>query len=86
LTISCLRLQCLVFLFLFDLEEEGAVDVRQNTAKGDGGANQRVEFLVASNGKLEMPGSDTLDLKVLGRVLSGSTSADGSLKGAGVWE
>lgn len=41
----------------------------QNTTKGDGGANERVEFLIAADGELQVAGSDTLDLEVLGGVL-----------------
>lgn len=43
--------------------------MRQDTAKGDGGADQGVEFLVATNGKLEMAGCDALDLEILCGVL-----------------
>lgn len=42
--------------------------MRQNTSKGDGGANERVEFLVTADGELEMAWRDALDLEVLGGV------------------
>ena len=42
----------------------------QNTAEGNRGANQGVEFLVASDGKLQMPRGDALDLEILGGVSS----------------
>lgn len=43
--------------------------MREDTSEGDGGANQGVEFLVPTNGKLEMAGGDALDLEILGCVL-----------------
>lgn len=64
-----LCLERLGLLLLLDLEEERAVDVWQDTTKGDGGTNQGVKFLVTTDGKLEMAGGDTLDLEVLGGVL-----------------
>lgn len=56
-------------LLLLDLEEESAVDVGQDTSEGDGGADQGIEFFVATDGQLEMAGCDTLDLEVLGSIL-----------------
>lgn len=63
----CLNL--LVLLLLLNLEQQGAVDVWQDTTKGNGGADQGIELLVTTNGKLKMSGGDTLDLEVLGGVL-----------------
>ena len=54
---------------LLNLEQECAVDVRQNTTKGDGGADEGVELLVTANSELEVAGGDALDLEVLGGVL-----------------
>lgn len=64
----------LVLLLLLDLEEERAVNVRQHTTKGDCGADQGIELLVATNGKLQMAGRDALDLEVLCGVLRKKTS------------
>lgn len=64
-----LRLGGLGFLLLFDLEEKSAVDVREDTSKSDGGADQGIQFFVAADGELEMAGCDTLDLQVLGSIL-----------------
>jgi hypothetical protein len=54
---------------LFHLQEKRAVDVGENTSEGNCSPDKGVEFFVAANGELEMAGSDTLDLEVLGRVL-----------------
>lgn len=43
--------------------------MRQDTTKGNGGADQGVELLVTTDGELEMSGGDALDLEVLGGVL-----------------
>jgi hypothetical protein len=67
---------CLALLLLLNLEEEGAVDVRQNATEGNRSANQGVKLLVAANGELKVPGSDTLDLEILGGILSQSMSAE----------
>lgn len=40
----------------------------KDTAKGDGGADQGVEFLVATDGELQMAGRNALDFEVLGGV------------------
>lgn len=42
--------------------------MRQHTSKGDGRANERVEFLVAADGELEVTRGDALDVEVLGGV------------------
>jgi len=41
----------------------------QDSSESDRGADEGVEFFVAADGKLEMAGSDTLDLEILGGVL-----------------
>lgn len=74
---SCLNGR-LLLLLLLDLEEEGPVDVRQDTAKGNGGADQGVKFLVTANGKLEMARCNALDLEILCGVLK---RRDMSVKG-----
>ena len=55
-------------LLLLDLQQQRAVDMRQNTSKSDSGANECVEFLVASDGKLKMARCNTLDLEIFGGV------------------
>jgi hypothetical protein len=45
-----------------------AVDVRDDTAAGDRGLDERVELLVSADGQLQVAGRDALDLEVLGRV------------------
>lgn len=44
------------------------VDVRQDSSSGDGGSDERVEFLVSTNGELEMTRGNTLDSEILGGV------------------
>lgn len=56
-------------LLLLNLEQQGAVDVWKDTSKGDSGTNQGVELLVTTDGELQMPRCNTLDLEVLGGVL-----------------
>lgn len=41
----------------------------QDTAKGDGGADEGVEFLVTADGKLQVTRGDTFDLKIFGSIL-----------------
>lgn len=41
----------------------------EDTTEGDGGADKGVELLITTDGKLEMAGSNTLDLEVLGGIL-----------------
>lgn len=64
-----LNLESLVLLLLFDLQQQSAIDVREDTTKGDRGANERVEFFVSANGELQVAGSDTLDFQILCGVL-----------------
>lgn len=59
----------LLLLLLLDLEQKRPVDMGKNTTKGDGGTDEGVEFLVTTNGELQVAGRDALDLKVLGGVL-----------------
>lgn len=56
-------------LLLFDLEQKGAIDVGQDTAEGDGGADEGIELLVSTDGELQVTGGNALDLEVLGGVL-----------------
>lgn len=42
--------------------------MREYTAESDCGANQGIEFFVATNGELQMTWRNALDLKILGRV------------------
>lgn len=71
-TPSCLgRLR---LLLLLNLQEESAVDVRENTSESDRGSDKGVELLVSTDGQLEMAGGYALDLEVLGRVLRESVS------------
>lgn len=65
----CLSLLSLGLLLLLHLEQKGAVDVGEDTTEGDCGADQGIELLITTDSKLEMAGSDTLDLEVLGGVL-----------------
>lgn len=46
------------------------MNVRDHTTAGDGGLDQGVELLVASDSELEVSGSNSLHLKVLGGVAS----------------
>ena len=55
-------------LLLVLLHDKGLVDVRNDTTAGDGGLDQRVELLVASDGEQQVSRRDSLDLEVLGRV------------------
>lgn len=55
-------------LLLFNLEEQSAVDVRQNTTKGDRGVNESIKLLVTSDGELQVSGCNALDLEILGGV------------------
>lgn len=66
---SLYRLRRLLLLLLY-LEKKSAVNVWQYTTEGDGGTNESIELLITTDGELEMAGSDTLDLEILGSVLS----------------
>ena len=58
----------LLALLLLHLEQQCSVDVWENTTKGDGGADQRVELFVAADRKLQVAGGDALHFEVFGRV------------------
>ena len=42
----------------------------QDTTESDGGADQGIQFLVSTDGELEMTWSDTLDFQIFGSVTS----------------
>lgn len=42
--------------------------MRQDTSKGDGGANERVEFFVTTDSELQVARRDTLDFEILRRI------------------
>lgn len=65
-----MRLCVDLLLLLLDLEQQSAVDVGQDTTESNGGADERVQFFVTTDGELEMARSDTLDLEILGSVAS----------------
>lgn len=67
---ASLDLLSLCLLLLLDLEQQGTVDVGQDTSKGNGGTDQRVELFVATDGELQVAGGDALDLEILGGVLT----------------
>ena len=50
------------------LKDEGLVDVRDNTTASNSGLDESVELLIASNSELQMSGSNSLNLKILGSV------------------
>jgi hypothetical protein len=52
----------------FSLVNERFVDVRNNTTPGNGSLDQGIQFLITANSELQMTGSDTLHLKILGGV------------------
>lgn len=55
-------------LLLLHLEQQRTIDVWQYAAESDGGADEGVEFFVASDGELEVARGDALDLEVFGGV------------------
>lgn len=81
---------CVLFLLLFDLEQQCAIDVREDTTERDGCANERVQFFVTSDRELQVSRGDALDLEVLGRVtrefedFGGQVFEDGSHVDCGV--
>ena len=64
-----LNLESLVLLLLLDLQQQSAVDVREDTTEGDRGADERVEFFVPADGELQVAGGDTLDFEILCGIL-----------------
>ncbi len=82
----------LALLLLLHLQEKCSVDVRKNTTKRDGCSDQGVQLFITADGQLEMSGSDTLDLEILGgvtckfenfgsQVLEDGGDVDGGCKG-----
>lgn len=71
-------------LDLVRLDDEGLVDVGNDTTAGNSGLDESVELLVTSDGEKQMSGGDSLDLEVLGGVtselenLGGEVFKDGS--------
>jgi len=55
-------------LLLLNLEKQCAVDVRENTTKGDRGVNESIKLLVASDSELQVSGCNALDLEIFGGV------------------
>lgn len=55
-------------LFRILLADQRFVDMRDDTTASDRRLDQTVQLLVSSDGQLQVPGSDTLHLQVLGRV------------------
>jgi len=51
--------------FLGGLDDEGLVDVGDDSSAGDRGLDQRVQLFVASDRELQVSGRDSLDLQVL---------------------
>ena len=50
-------------LVLLGLVDERLVDVRDDTATGNGGLDEGVELLVTTDGELKVAGGDALDLR-----------------------
>ncbi len=42
--------------------------MRQHTTEGDGRANQGIQFLITTDGELQVTGGDTLDFEIFGGV------------------
>lgn len=55
-------------LLLLDLQEQRTVDAGQDTTEGDGCADESIQFLITTDGELQVAGRDTLDLQILGGV------------------
>jgi len=62
-----LSLRASLFLRLLGrgLFDEVLVDVRQDTTTGDGSPDQGIQFLVSTDGELQVSRGDTLDSKIL---------------------
>jgi len=58
----------LLALLLLDLQQQRPIDVGQDTAESNSGANEGVELLVAADSELQVAGGDAFDLEVLGGV------------------
>ena len=50
------------------LADEALVDMRDDSASGDGRLDERVQLLVTTDGELQVARRDTLHLEILGRV------------------
>ena len=50
------------------LADEALVDMRDDSASGDGRLDERVQLLVTTDGELQVARRDTLHLQILGRV------------------
>jgi len=61
-------LRLLLRLLLFDLQQQRAVDMRQDTTERDRCADQRVQLLVSTDGKLQVTWCNALDFEILGCV------------------
>ena len=61
-------LHLLSSLGLGGLVDETLVDVGDDSSSGDGSLDEGVKLLISADGKLQMPGCDALDLKILARV------------------
>lgn len=48
--------------------DQALVNVRDDTAAGDRGLDEGVQFLVSANGQLQVAGGDALDLQIFARV------------------
>lgn len=70
-----LSLQSLCLLLLLDLEQQSTVDVWQHTTERDGGADESVKLLVATDSELKVARRNTLHLEILGSILGGVSLA-----------
>ena len=64
-----LNLKSLVLLLLLDLQQQSAVDMWEDTTKGDRCADERIEFFVSADGELQVAGGNTLDFEILFGIL-----------------
>ncbi len=60
----------LPLLLLLHLQQQRSVDVGQDTTECDRGPDESVEFLVPTDGELQVAGGDALDFEVLSCVAS----------------
>ena len=59
-----------MFLAFTLLADERFVDVRNDTAAGNGGLDEGVQLFVTTDGQLQVPGSDTLHFQIFGSISS----------------
>ena len=64
-----LALKSLSLLLLLDLQQQRAIDVWEDTTKGDSRTDECVKLLITTDGELKVTRGDALDLEVLGGVL-----------------